>query len=726
MIPYHFPQFDVFSLEELLLFLQDDYFSHPIQKIGYKNTYYFYLYHNSVSSNIPVDQIKENLNIWSFYIVVDLPAFSIKVFIRNFEHFSFSQDVTSSPYVEIHRSTNTNKGNHEKETPHGIFMAFCCNRKHKCPEGILKYFQYQNAHYLPSRKYPTNKARNDAIEDILKKCPGDVVAEFITEDKNDNEKSQLHKISIVFPWAKYYFYGSHYLELDASFTAVKPYAFCVAQGIIFNESIPLSITITPSESIELYKTTLDRFVEVFERELRESYIKINWSQKIVLSDMGKSICAICQQYEITHFFCHRHILEHFGSASALGLIVQQILYCFSQDKCKDLILKLQSQVDEYIRVITQIYGKVSPALQRKLDEVKTMMMLEEGNQNSNYYFKKWALWIRSQYSVPRCSNHNEALHRALNQQTDPSEIIVTKLDKLITDVIKHYMSLPKRMGSSIDRKINDTIKFLLSKLEDSNFDVFAYIKLNQSHPCNCHEEEYNYRIYGCQIPCHHSLLASAEPFLLKFNDCLKELNHQDQFNNYLSLILSHIKSTPQSILNLLKLNQAKMAPKLTSLIADILKKIRPNKPQIRFIPVDWGSLRYERINIPADQSSHDKQAETHAVSKGSPFQDVDLSSIYQHPGISMNENLAFQALLETAHQIHKVHSSMDFDIRIMPLCFGVFMARLKSQGGIPQEQEAFNHWCAEFKMACVLQADQWNCFDHPGSKKNHYKLLRNE
>ena len=158
-------------------------------------------------------------------------------------------------------------------------MAFCCNRKHKCPEGIQKYFQYQNAHYFPSRQYPTNKAQNDAIEDILKKCPGDVVAEFITEDKNDNEKSQLHKISIVFPWAKYYFYGSHYLELDASFTAVKPYAFCVAQGIIVNESIPLSITITLSESIEIYQTTLDRFVEVFERELRESYIKINWSQK---------------------------------------------------------------------------------------------------------------------------------------------------------------------------------------------------------------------------------------------------------------------------------------------------------------------------------------------------------------------------------------------------------------------------------------------------------------
>ena len=69
---------------------------------------------------------------------------------------------------------------------------------------------------------------------------------------------------------------------------------------------------------------------------------------------------------------------------------------------------------------------------------------------------------------------------------------------------------------------------------------------------------------------------------------------------------------------------------------------------------------------------------------------------------------------------------MDFDRRIMPLCFGVFMACLKSQGGIPQEQESFNHWCAEFKMACFLQADQWNYFDHPRSKKNYYKLLRNE
>ena len=45
----------------------------------------------------------------------------------------------------------------------------------------------------------------------------------------------------------------HYIELDGSFRGMKPHAFCVAHGIIFNESIPFAISIAPKESFELYE-----------------------------------------------------------------------------------------------------------------------------------------------------------------------------------------------------------------------------------------------------------------------------------------------------------------------------------------------------------------------------------------------------------------------------------------------------------------------------------------
>lgn len=724
LIPEKSSEFDFFSLLELCKFLQEDYCADPITKLQSVGKYYFYIYNNYRRFGMQNNGIQKDNDRWTFFISIELPSFQVHVFIRYHLHdFKFVEN--PEKFLEICKTKDTNKGQFNKETPLQVLTAFCTNRNHPCPNGIRFYFNALVNKYA-SQKFPTIKAQNDEIENILKKCLGDVMAVFYTEEKGNNEKSRLCKVSIIFPWAKNFFQLINYLELDASFTAMKPYAFCVAQGILFNESIPLSITITESESNDLYRTVLNRFQEVFEKQLHKE-IAINWKEKIVLSDMGKAICAICKEFGITHFFCHRHILEHFGSGSALGFIVQQILYCFSYDNCKKLIEKLRYQVQEYKNMIVQLYGKVSSSLQMKLDEIETMMNLEKGNPDSNYYFKKWAMWIRSEYSVPRCSNHNESLHRFLNRDVDPSEIIVTKLDKLIHNVIQHYLLLPKRMGTSIDRKINEQIQYLLSRLKEATFDIFSYIAQNKENQCNCAEEGYNMKIYGCKIPCQHHLLANAVESLEQLFECLSEAKCNLQFNQCLSLILENINSNPLEILSQFNLSSTEKNAQIMSLIGNIIQDFHPKKPEIPHFPINWSYQSYERKDEIVENIENLKP-KNKVGSKGSPFIiNTPLSSIYRHPEISESENEAYKALIETATQIQKTYGSMDFLGRILPLCFGEYQIRFPTLNCIHMDETELYKWIAQFKIACFLRADELYQQDRGRkSQANHYKLLRNE
>mgnify|MGYP007039331950 CR=1 FL=1 len=74
-------------------------------------------------------------------------------------------------------------------------------------------------------------------------------------------------LSIIFPWSLNLLKFAHYIEFDASFFGMRSYAYCLAQGIFYNESIPLSISIAPQESNELFEMIIDNFNELSENQI---------------------------------------------------------------------------------------------------------------------------------------------------------------------------------------------------------------------------------------------------------------------------------------------------------------------------------------------------------------------------------------------------------------------------------------------------------------------------
>lgn len=118
-----------------------------------------------------------------------------------------------------------------------------------CPRCILCYFQ---------RLMNPSKIQNI---DILFKCSPKNIYEVhirITyQQRSQNGNKEIQVISIIFPWAVKTLKSIHYLEVDGSFDGMKTYVYCIFQGVLFNESVPIAITIAPQECLELYNFFFD-------------------------------------------------------------------------------------------------------------------------------------------------------------------------------------------------------------------------------------------------------------------------------------------------------------------------------------------------------------------------------------------------------------------------------------------------------------------------------------
>lgn len=90
-----------------------------------------------------------------------------------------------------------------------------------------------------------------SIYEVLDAYPGDIRIKY--QQRSQNDKKEIQVISIIFLWAVKTLKCIHYLEVDGSFDGMKLYVYCIFQGVLFNESVPIAITIAPQECLELYK-----------------------------------------------------------------------------------------------------------------------------------------------------------------------------------------------------------------------------------------------------------------------------------------------------------------------------------------------------------------------------------------------------------------------------------------------------------------------------------------
>lgn len=241
---------------------------------------------------------------------------------------------------------------------------------------------------------------------------------------DDGKIHGVQYLNFLFPWSISAAHEVKYLELDCSF-CLKPYVFSILTGIIDNESIPLSLSIGPSEKSEMAFDERKQF-------------EIDLSILPVLSDIGTAIEKFCAKNNITnHFWCWRHIIESFGAHTFVSLIIRRILKCNSFNDFESSLI--ESCLD---------------MLNLKVDE-KTMEKFTKFvgydydlNQNSiskNQHFeniKKWAIWERYAYSVTTCSNHIESMHHVVKTDAKPFTNLYHKLRTILSMLELHVKEFP--------------------------------------------------------------------------------------------------------------------------------------------------------------------------------------------------------------------------------------------------------------------------------------------
>jgi hypothetical protein len=292
----------------------------------------------------------------------------------------------------------------------------------------------------------------------------------------------LGVLAAVLPSARPILEHVEYIQLDATFTAVRPYVLCVPLAIIANESFPLGFVMAPSE-----RAKLDEIFADFVQNLGIAHYR----EKPILSDEGSGLQKYARQHP-RHFLCYRHILEGFGSATYLSRIVHQLLfsatreeYCSRAPQAYSLLAELQtkgfvtrSATDKF----TRLFGEFPADPSRAGD-----------------HFGPQAMWTRNECGASTCSNHIERLHRQLNE------------------AVENCGSLPHRLAQvwkCIEARIQRAGQFRHQQARKKLKEVTSQ-ECEKAVTCPCHcgwSEIYSARFGAEGFPCRHMICPGQLPW----------------------------------------------------------------------------------------------------------------------------------------------------------------------------------------------------------------------
>lgn len=331
-----------------------------------------------------------------------------------------------------------------------------------------------------------------------------------------------------------------------------------------------------------------------------------------------------------------------------------------------------------------------------------MLELNEGEPTSNYYYERWAIWVRILFHVTRCSNHSESLHSVLNRTI--SSDFVTRIENLFTGVLTHYSLLKDRFGKSINRKVNDTLNYIIKKLEDSNFDVFSYVK---DFECKCGEDKYNETIFGSYIPCRHRILNKAFPDLVNLRRLLQLNNCEVPFNTCLQNILSNSYSIPLLITRMFpgQMLSEDVNNALTECIERIIASFKFPKPNsIQLDDIDFSYNEYNATFIPVTPSDKPETASEQSVPPICLNEEVELVFDVREDQ-PLYEKRALRLYYETIHEIKRFYPQIKNTEMICLNKFLMEVWNLIENHKELQEGQRMVQLFAKFKIHCWELAD---------------------
>jgi hypothetical protein len=144
----------------------------------------------------------------------------------------------------------------------------------------------------------------------------------------------LYSFSCVFPWCVDLLdEGENCAMTDTTFKILKPYTLSILTLIFANESIPIALSVSPTEDASSYIQIYEHVIAILCEALPGTNPEDNIFTRLPLvSDMGKAIQKLVREKHLCWLICHRHLIESVGSNSFVGDCVRRLLRCCSEDE----------------------------------------------------------------------------------------------------------------------------------------------------------------------------------------------------------------------------------------------------------------------------------------------------------------------------------------------------------------------------------------------------------
>jgi hypothetical protein len=301
---------------------------------------------------------------------------------------------------------------------------------------------------------------------------------------------EIVKLTYITKYAVSISHRAQYFQLDTSFKAIFPYVYSIPLGICKNDSFPLGLQLSASETTDHYST--------FFTELSKLIGTPNFfEEKAFLSDMGTALKKFFKDFKIIHFYCYRHILERLGLNTFTALIIRKLLFASS-------IEEFAIHVEQAITDLAHLYT-INQLTESQINFIKKLFNWEfaEGNfypPYDNLNFKQ-ALWNRSPYGVTTCSNHVERIHRTCNTATKLLKDPLCKLKKLIEIIelrFEHAFANPNKQAKSM-------LTYLQHKATKLDFPKRSFGQRDSCNIAHCNWSLiYSNRFQIPNFPCIHT------------------------------------------------------------------------------------------------------------------------------------------------------------------------------------------------------------------------------
>jgi hypothetical protein len=177
------------------------------------------------------------------------------------------------------------------------------------------------------------------------------------KDKDD----ELFGMTWIFPWARSIIKPRpNCIQLDGTFESMHPYTLEVLEAIFANESIPIGIGLSPSETEVSYTRLYDHLTDVLEGEDKERLKRIPF-----MSDQGQALKAFMTKKSLQWLLCRRHLIEGAGARSLGGDWIRRLLKCADLVEariCADAIKDEMKGLEAQARPLKTIWAQTSYAV----------------------------------------------------------------------------------------------------------------------------------------------------------------------------------------------------------------------------------------------------------------------------------------------------------------------------------------------------------------------------